>query len=695
VKAAPGRPQPLAALWETVKKFDRAKVAPWMALRNALGVALPLAAGAALGDAGGGVVMSSGALNVAVSDGSDPYALRGRRMFAASLCCSLAVSAGALSGRLYGLAILEAAACAFAAGMMVAVSAAAADIGTVTLITLVVYSAQQMAPQRALIASLLALAGGLLQTGLAVLFWPVRRYAPERRALAEVYSGLGRAAAAAPSGEAPPASTAVSAAQIALRALGGQRSLAADRYRALLSQAERIRLALLALAGLQARLGDEAGHVSRALALASEMLTTIGTSLDSGSPAAPDLARSAELRELGEKMRARPEWRDVVWQIEALAGQLRSALELAGHATPDGAVAFEQQEAGRPWRLRLAGTVAMLRANLHLDSAAFRHAIRLAVCVVLGTLLAHALGRRRSYWLPMTIALVLKPDFTATFSRGLLRLAGTLAGLVLATVLFHFLVPGPLAEVGMIGAFAFLMRCFGPTNYGVLVAALTALVVLLFAVIGVAPALSIADRGWSTAAGGLIALAAYWLWPTWERTQILETLAAMLDAYRAYFRAVGQAYLEPAEGSAARLDTARLAARMARSNLEASLARLRAEPGGSESRLTAIETILANSHRFIHAAMSLEAGLVSSRPVPARAGFRVLTNHVDLTLYYLAAALRGSPLAAADLPDLREDHHALTHSGDPGVERYALVNVETDRAVNSLNTLAGEILSLV
>jgi hypothetical protein len=44
------------------------------------------------------------------------------------------------------------------------------------------------------------------------------------------------------------------------------------------------------------------------------------------------------------------------------------------------------------------------------------------------------------------------------------------------------------------------------------------------------------------------------------------------------------------------------------------------------------------------------------------------------------------------LPDLREDHHALRQSGDPHVDRYALVNVETDRMVNSLNTLAGHVL---
>ena len=118
-----------------------------------------------------------------------------------------------------------------------------------------------------------------------------------------------------------------------------------------------------------------------------------------------------------------------------------------------------------------------------------------------------------------------------------------------------------------------------------------------------------------------------------------------------------------------------------------------AEPGVPPMRLTALDAILANSHRFIHAAISLEAGLVRSHPVPARDAFRVFTTHVDLNLYFLAASLRGSQVAAADLPDLREDHHALIGSGDPGVERYALVNVETDRITNSLNTLTGEILS--
>jgi uncharacterized membrane protein YccC len=239
------------------------------------------------------------------------------------------------------------------------------------------------------------------------------------------------------------------------------------------------------------------------------------------------------------------------------------------------------------------------------------------------------------------------------------------------------------------------VRWLGPANFGILATAITTLVVLLFAVAGIAPAEVIAARALNTGFGGVIALLAYRLWPTWERTQVSEALARLLDAYRGYFQMVRDAYLQPDANFARDLDRARQECRLARSSLEASAARLAAEPTAGDTRparLTALNAILANSHRFIHALMALEAGLYRSRPVPARDAFRTFANHVDTTFYYLTAALRGVPVAAGALPDLREDHHGLLQSGDGHTDRYALVNVETDRITNSLNTLAGEIL---
>src|SRR5262249_7878570 len=260
-------------------------------------------------------------------------------------------------------------------------------------------------------------------------------------------------------------------------------------------------------------------------------------------------------------------------QLDALAGQLRSVVDLTAHALPQGKEAFAAREARQPWNLRLSGTIATLRANLNLKSAAFRHAIRLAAGVALGAGLAPSLPWRRPYWVPMTIVIVLKPDFTATFSRGVLRLAGTFLGLVLATGLFHLLPAALGAQIALIAALAFLLRCLGPANYGILVTAVTAMIVLMLALTGVAPAEVMAARGLSTVVGGAIALLAYAIWPTWEHTQVAEGMAQLLDAYRNYFRAVRESYLRPETSFAAELDRTRLAGRLARSNLEASIDR--------------------------------------------------------------------------------------------------------------------------
>ena len=709
MSSQPAVPGAWKAFWQNVVRFQADKVTPWLALRNSIGVTVPLALGVALGSIPAGLAICTGALNVAFSDSHDPYIVRARRMLAASALVGAAVFAGALCGQSNAFAVTIAGGWAFAAGLLVALSTAAADLGTLSLIVLVVYGAVPQTPERAAIAGGLAFLGGLFQTALALLLWPLRRYVPERRALADLYNELARVAPSPiSSAEAPPASAQSTQAQTVLASLHRDHSIQGERYRLLLSQAERMRLSLLALERLRARIGHELpggpeGQIlDRYFAASTQILSAIGDALKTDQTVKGvaewlrDVQSTAEhLRDSGLEHPAplAALLSDARFQMDALAGQLRSAIDLEASASPAGLTAFQQREVSKPWRLRLSGTLATLRANLSLNSAACRHAVRLAVCIALADGVGRGLELRRSYWLPMTVAIVLKPDFTATFSRGVLRLVGTFVGLVLATALFHVLAATPAVETALIGISMFVLRCWGPANYGVVVTSVTALVVFLIAMTGVAPSEVIAARGLNTAAGGVIALAAYWLWPTWERTQVPEFLARMLDAYRDHFRALRESYQNPDKPSASALDRTRLAARLARSNLEASIDRLFAEPGTSPANVRALSGILASSHRLVHALMALEAGLVSSHPVPPRAAFHPYANDVELTLYYLSAALRGSPLRRAELPDLREAHHALVSSGDALTERYALVNVETDRITNSLNTLSEELLA--
>jgi uncharacterized membrane protein YccC len=688
-----------SVLWKTITRFDSGKIIPWIALRNTIGVAAPLAAGLLLHQLFAGLVMSTGALNVAFSDGKDPYEQRARRMFLTSLFCGFAVALGSMTGRDPVSATIVAALCAFAGGMMVALGSTAGDIGTVSIVVLVVFAAQPMAPGRAISAGLLAFAGGVLQTALSVVSWLHRRYEPERRALGQLYASLKKMVEEhVDSSEAPPATAQSSEAGKALLSLTRDYSLEGERYRSLLNQAERARLSILAIKRLRARMrrdliAEIPERLDRVLEIAAQVCDDVGRLLLREVSSLHDAALMRQLQDLADSFSEAsdsaeaPMIRDARFQVAALAGQLRAALSLASHSVGTGQRAFERQEARKPWTLRLTSSLAILRANLSLHSTAFRHALRLSACIAIGVAAGRGMGLIRPYWIPMTIAIVLKPDFSSTFSRGVLRLGGTYGGLLVATGLFHVIRPAEAAQVALLAAFTFLCRCFGPANYGILTAAVSGLVVLLIAVTGVAPQLVIGPRALNTTFGGLLALIAYVVWPTWESTQLPEGMAGMLDAYRRYFRELTRAYLRTS-GNVGELEHCRLEARVARTNMEASLERYRAEPGAAQENLERIMSMLASSHRFAHAAMSLEAELAAnpSRDVPE--GFCQFFEDVDRILEHLVAALRGEHPDESRLPDLRQDHsQLLRHAG----AMLGLLTTETDRIANSLNTLHEQI----
>jgi len=688
---------PLSAFWQLVIRFEKDATTPWLALRNAIGVSLPLLAGASMGQLSASLPMCTGALNVSFSDSSDPYAVRARRMLAASFLVASAVLIGTTLGSHFTFAVLLAAGWAFATGMLISVSPAAGDLGLVSLVTLIVFYASPLPMDKAIYASLLAFSGGLLQMVLSLSPWPLRRFEPERRVLRELYLEISNTAATPATGiidasEPPPASGQITQAQIALAPLSSASSIEAERYLLILNQAERMRLSLLTLRRLRARMRREDPQnqapvlLDRFFEIYSRMLVAVSDALQNMSPVQEAASGILQLEELAEEMRSHCGMAaDARTQMDALTGQMRAATELTGSATPSGVDAFVQREAQRPWNLRLIGIFATLRANLSLHSAACRHAIRLAACVAIAEAVGRAFNLSRPYWLPMTVAIILKPDFASTFARGVLRLIGTLAGLAIATTLFLLFTLPVYAQIVFVALSMFTMRFFGPVNYGIFVTGVSSLIVFLFALNGFAPSDVVAARVVNTLAGGAIALTAYWLWPTWERTQTPDLLAQMLDGYRLYFRVVRDRFLDAPD--AEDLNAPRLASRLARSNMQASMDKLMAEPGVSQGSLAALNSILAGSHRLAHSLMALEAGLHSEPQAVDREAFTAFANDVELTLFCLAGALRGSPITAAELPDLREDHYILSHR----TRSSHLVGVETDRITNSINTIAVEL----
>jgi uncharacterized membrane protein YccC len=695
--------------WQGVLHVDTSKMDLGIGFRNALGVALPLAVGIALKMPLGGLAVASGALNVSYSDGHDPYWRRAKRMLATSALCAIAVMAGGLSGHYSVLAVLLSSFWAFWAGFVIALGPTAESQGVISVVVLIIFAAQVLTPERALQAGVLAFGGGVLQMLFSILLWPVHAYDPERRALSNLYLTLGKAAAdpAQLMRSSPPGVEASTAAQEALAARLSDHSGIGERFRSLLNQAERTRLRLFTLGRLLRRMRREkfgfapAEMVEHFLESISYVMTAIGESLRQNAPLKIDDAWLTAMHVETETLREAHEStertflvavvRDARRQMDAISGQIRTAIKMAGDITPEGIEKSQQSEKRLPWNMRFTSLLPRLEANFSLRSAVFRHGVRLAAAVAVAETLSRTLETPRAYWLPMTAVLVLKPEFTVTFTRGLLRIAGTILGLLLATAMFHFLPAGIGLEVLLIGAFVFLLRWIGPANYGIFGVAVSALVVLMIAITGVAPKDVIWARGLNTLIGGTLALIAYAVWPTWERTQVDEVMARLLDSYLMYFTNVVE-YLEGNPNvTPVNLDRLRLATRLARTNAMASVDRMQGEPWTRPKDVPLLTGMLTSSHRFLHAVLSVEAGFVPGHGTKIRDEFRVFATDVKTTLAGLAAELRHTRPAGHKWPDLREDHRRLIQNPLGIYEQYALVNVEADRMTNSLNTLREQV----
>ena len=677
---------PSRTLWRALIHIEPQKIVPQIAVRNTLGFILALILGMVFSSPTTGAVAGLGALNVCYSDSLGPYRIRAGRMLLATLLVGAAVVIGAISAANNISAVIVAAAWAFGAGMLVALGPVAGDLGVITLVTLVVFAAKPLAPVAALETGAVAIAGALLQTLCSTFLWPLRRYEPERRIIAGLYTGLAQIAKSpALPANAPPMSGQISDAHEALAPLAGDHSIEAERNVFLLAQAERIRLSILNTGRLRRRLArDEGGAV--AATILDRILSHAGDAIQAVADHSPAQSSTELLsNDLIEFQRIQPAGnpfldallRDAQRQAVALRSQIRSAAWAASGAAPQGYSA----ENTLPWRLRFEGHRARLLANLSLNSTAFRHAVRMAACLAVGDIIGRSLALQRTYWIPMTIAIVLKPDFTGTFARGLLRVGGTLAGLVLTTLLFHALHPGFAGEVILLAAFTFFVRWAGPANYGLFVIAMSGLVVLLIAVTGVAPEAVIAARAQNTAIGGLVALAAYALWPSWEKRETPLALAHMLDIYRAYTRAVFDAWQNETH---ARLDDVRVEGRIARTNAQGSVDRMRGEPGVTEEQSNALNAILVHSHSFIHAVMAMESRLYRKPRDPAPPWLSKFAASVENALVIFSAILRNE---SATSRKSRVD----VEVPPPGTSGDELAEVEADRTRTSLRSLGEEL----
>jgi len=704
--------------------FDRSVINIADAVRMTIGTSLPLIIGLLAGSWASGAAAAGGALAVGISAVVPSSRPRIAVLVSVIFGMAFGTFVGSASSSHPSLHVAVGAAMAFICGLLVAVEPRYASTGINTLVAFLVYGRFSAPPAIAVRTAALVAAGALVQLAVVVVLRRRRRVGRALSGLSLAYQALADFAAGLDVDRYSLAAAQALDAATTDREFSLRSDTASEAWTSLAGEGRRVRLELLGLASVRSSF-EKSDDEKRALleklgAATARYLRCIADGLGSAEvrPACDGLLDEAEavIAQLDEASKGALEAvtsnDEIGYAVvrattaaHAMAGQLRAITALMPDAVdersggPIGVAVV--RSAPRVSRRGLRGIEIVqqrMRANLTPRSDAFRHAARLAVVVTIATAIAHAIELGRGYWLVLTAVLVLRPEFSITFTRGFARAAGTLIGVGLATIAAVALHPHGWALLPFVAVFVFLSGVLFNASYAVYTIAITGVVVFLLAGLDAHPVTDGLDRLVATVVGASLALLSYVAFPTWGRRPASEAIAQLAAATHRYVVSVLRSYVDAGPASSDSLSSQGRAVRLARTNTEAALARSLSDPSRRRLDAPANAEILAALRRLAIAAHTLRLRRPTQNKPWLPTYHRELTELVDaldIELNGISTRLQFGRIAHHH-EALRDRHRAIvaavTRVGSlaaiEGIDATtALILAETDEMVDAVNTL--------
>jgi uncharacterized membrane protein YccC len=567
---------------------------PWPEMiRAVLAICVPLSAALALGRGSLGVLPAMGGILGTMADTGGPYLSRLKRVTAAAAgggAAGLAIGAAT-----HGHGWLAVVALVVVAGVS-GVLSTAGDLGSVTGLQLLVYTALGAGPVGALRpvwhTAAGFLAGVLWALVLLVPGWLRAPYGKEQRDVAAVYDAL--------------------AAQ--LQAVGGDAFTARRQAvtAALNTAYDELLTARAAATGLNRPRARLLGALNASLPVA-EAAIALGLAGTRPPPLVISVtSRLADaIRRAAEPPMIPPPWDDSPAML-ALRDALAGSAAVLSRDRPDVEVRARRRR----------GLKAALFEELGAGQLGRIFTLRLMACMGVAGLVSEVFALQRSYWVPLTVAIVLKPDFGSVFARALQRGIGTVVGAVAGAVLL-VLVHGTWLLIPF-GILAALLPFGRSRNYGLLATFLTPLVVVLIDLLGPAGWRLAEDRLIDTLIGcAIVLVVGFAPWPmSWYShlpRQYAQTVGDMCRYLEAALGAGGDAV---ADASArARL---RRPAYRALADLRAEFQRTMSEPPAISRRAAAWWPAVVGLEQVMDAITAAGLAVGQGAPVPPRADVRRL-----------------------------------------------------------------------
>jgi len=594
---------------------------PWPDMfRAILAICLPLVFGMAIGLQEPGLLVAlGGLLGVAIDNGG---AITARMLRVGSAAAGGAVGL-ALGSVLHGRGWVAVIALVAMAGVSAQLSEIG-GIGSVAGLELLVYAAVCIGPLGAIrpvwhtaVGFVLGAAWAMLLT---VLGWLVSRRAAERRCVAAVYRALaaqlraiGTPRVAEARRQLNNAFKTASDTLLTRRSTGAGRMPRLTRLMALLNQANLIAEAATALTIEGIRPPPEV----------SARLDALADAIQAGAPP-PELPRLTA---------STPGMHALRDELEGVARVLSGKLAYRG----------ELIEPRPPLRERLRAVIDRVTGK-----SALIFTVRLMACVGVAGVTTEVLPLARSYWVILTIVIVLKPDFGSVLVRAVQRGIGTVLGAVLGAAILAVVPYGPwlLLPFAILAA---LLPYGRSRNYGLFAVFLTPLVVLLIDLLTPASWYLALDRLVDTLLGCAIALLVGYLpWPSSWHADLPRHFAAAVYVVCWYMEA---ALCPPAPArqrrGRAEVSLARRQAYRALADLRTEFDRCMSEPAAAGRQAAVWWPALVALEEVVDAVTAVAVAIRHGEPAPDTGAVHRLTAALDA----IADAVKaGTPPRPTELP---------------------------------------------
>ena len=632
-------------------------------LRITIGVLVPALLFNQLNQLSIGVDMALGALCVSVVDAPGPVVHKRNSMV---ICCLLILLVSLITGFIQHNPILlgiEVVLFSFFFSMFPIYGTKATSIGTCALLMMIFMIEKRMAPQQVINSSLLIFAGGVWYTILSLLFFRIRPYRAAQQALGECISQVAK--------------------YLRLKArFYAVKTNIDENYKDLVSQQIKVSQhqdAVRELLFKSRTIVKESTYSGRMLILTFVDLVDLFdqityTHYDYGnlrktylqSGVLEEISRlihqmADELHLVGLSVQSNKKYKRIIshtLQLEnikthidqiAAADQENSSLFLKkilvnirniNQRLTDMASYTNARQTSKKTsdNLEFARFVThqdyaprLFLENLTFKSASFKHAFRVAIVCGIGFILAKTVVTgHHSYWVLLTVIVILKPGFSFTKQRNSQRLIGTVVG-GLVGILILFLIPDKTVQFLIMLVLMLFTYSFLRLDYAVSVIFMTPYVLIAFSFLGVPLIHTVEERVLDTFIGSALAFSStFIIFPNWESDLLNESLSKVIISNQNYLKTVTERLnglpLNMVEYKLARKDVY-----VESGNLSAAFERMISEPKSKQKHAQDIHKFLVLNHMLSSAIAAIAANLPDKNSFCLPAQFKI-ARHAQLIL---------------------------------------------------------------